>query len=248
MRAPAIVALGVAAYAAFLAATIPASVLVQRLRQPGVVDFAGERGTLWQGSAQAIVGAPGSVVELRSLRWRWLPAQLAAGRLAFEVEAVAPGFEGHLELARGLGGIRARDVHAQAQAATLAQVAPILGAWRPEGTLTLSAPSIDWDGRGARGDARVEWHDAALALSAVRPLGSYRIDAHGAGGPAQLAVSTLDGPLRIEGRASFAASGAWSFTGAARGTGPQAATLAPLLDRLGPLRPDGAHAIDWHGP
>ncbi len=244
MRTPAIVALGIAAYLAFLVATIPASVLVHSLRQPGALDLDGARGTLWNGSARATIAAPGAVLELRALRWRWLPARLAGGRLAFEVEAEAPGIEGRLELARGLGGVGLRDVHAQAQAASLAQIAPILGAWRPEGTLTLSAPSIAWDARGASGDARLEWRDAALALSAVRPLGSYRIDAHGEGGPAKLAVSTLDGPLRIEGRGVLAASGAWSFTGSARG--PQA--LAPLLERIGPPRPDGAHAIAWHGP
>lgn len=248
MRTPVIAAVGIAAYVVFLAATIPASVVVQKLRRPGVLDLAGVRGTVWRGSAQATIGAPGAALELRSLRWRWLPTRLAGGRIAFDVAAEAPGLEGRLELAQGLGDVRMRDVHLQAPVASLAAIAPILGVWHPEGTLSLSAPSIDWSGQGMRGDARIEWRDAALALSAVRPLGSYRIDAHGEGGPTTLAVATLDGPLRIEGRATLAASGAWSFTGEARGAGPLAGALAPLLERFGPLRPDGARAIEWRGP
>ena len=245
MRTPAIVALGIAAYLVFLVATIPASVLVRLLRQPGVLDLDGARGTLWNGSAQAKQSRrPARCSSCARCAGIGSRHGSPAGASRSRSRRRRRGSKAASSSARGLGGVGLRDVHARAQGASLAQIAPILGAWRPEGTLTLSAPSIAWDGRGLSGDARLEWRDAALALSAVRPLGSYRIDAHGEGGPAKLIVSTIDGPLRIQGRGILAASGAWSFTGAARG--PQA--LAPLLDRIGPPRPDGARAIAWHGP
>ena len=212
-----------------------------------MVEIHGERGTVWEGSAQAAFGPPGAVLQLQSLHWRWIPARLAAGRIAFQVDAAGPGLEGRLEVARGFADTSLRDVHARMQAASLSSVAPLLGPWQPEGTVTLDAPSIAWDERNARGDARIEWRDAALALSNVRPLGTYRIEVHGEGGPATIAASTVDGALRISGRGTIAPSGAWSFSGEARGEGPQAIALVPLLDRLGPLRADGARAFEWRG-
>jgi len=111
--------------------------------------------------------------------------------------------------------------------------------------VTLEAPALAWDGRTARGAARAEWRDAGIALTDVRPLGSYRIEARGEGGPLQLAVTTLEGPLTVTGRGTFAPPAALAFSGEARAEGPGAAALEPLLNLLGPRRADGARTIDW---
>ena len=248
MRTSSIAVLGIAAYAIFLAATIPARFVAQRLASPGEVEISEARGTLWSGSARATIFAGAAPLAIDRIRWRFQPARLASARLAFAVEASGPGLEADGEVERGFGALGARDVHARADAAAIAALIPLAASWRPEGAVTLAAPGLVWDGRDARGEARLEWRDASLAIAAVRPLGSYRIEARAEGGPARITVATLDGPLRIAGSGTFAPPAALQFAGEARGEGPSAGALEPLLNLIGPRRADGARTFEWHTP
>ncbi len=242
MRARGIVLLAIAAYAVFLVATMPARWALAHLALAPEVAISNVRGTVWNGAASVAAPAPGPIVEVR---WHFLPARLASARLAFAVDLAGPMLRGHGEISRGVGGIEARGVTARADAAMLSALAPLAAAWRPQGTITLDAGALAWDGRNARGTARAEWREASLAISDVRPLGSYRLDLTADGGPARIDVSTLDGALRIAGHGTFAPSGALAFSGQARAEGNSAAALEPLLTLLGPRRADGARALDW---
>ncbi|MGZ5035540.1 MAG: type II secretion system protein N [Usitatibacter sp.] len=246
MRIPAMAALGFAAYALFLVATTPANFIVARARAaaPGVIELGSAEGTLWHGSAKGRIRGPGGDVVLDRVEWRLLPARLASGRIAFDVTAAGHGFEARSQLARGFTVWEARDAAIQADAAALTPLAPIIAAWRPGGTLAITSPAIEWNDRGARGDARVEWKDAALSLSEVRPFGSYRADLHGDGGPAKLTLVTVAGPLRVAAQGSLAPPSEITLSGDARGEGPSAAALEPLLDLIGPRRPDGARSLE----
>lgn len=240
MRARTLAILGIAAYAVFLAATLPASLVARWISMPGVLELVNARGTLWSGSARAVAGG----AELDNLRWRFEPAQLAAGRLGFSVDGYGAGLEGHGRIGRGPSTLEVRDLHVRGDAAALALFAPLAASWQPDGRVTLDATAIAWDGREARGTVRLEWHDAAVALSSVRPLGSYRAEARAEGGPVKLAVTTLDGPLRISGTGTFAPPGTLAFAGDARALPAAAATLEPLLNLMGSRRPDGAHTLE----
>jgi len=246
MRARTIAALGIAAYVAFLVATIPASVVAARLGAvaAGRVMLAEESGTLWRGAARARVIGRGGPVFVDRLEWRFRPARLASGRLAFDITAAAQGFDVRVQVARGLTHWEFNDVAAHAEAALATAFAPWIASWRPAGTLIVAAPGVSWDERQTRGEVRVEWRNAALSLSEVRPLGSFRLDARGEGGPAQLSVSTLEGPLRIAGQGTFTPPSRLAFSAEARGEGDEAKALEPLLDLLGPRRPDGARAVE----
>lgn len=246
MRLAAMGALGVAAYGAFLVATAPANFLAARASAaaPGRIELRDTEGTLWSGSARARIRAPGGDVLLDRLEWRFLPARLASGRIAFEVTAAGRGLDVRSQVARGFGGWEARDLAVKAQAAALTPLAPMLAPWRPEGLVAISARAIEWDERNARGDLRAEWKDAALSLSEVRPLGSYRIDLHGEGGPAKVTLATLAGPLRVAAQGTLAPPSELSLTGDARAEGTAASALEPLLNLIGPRRPDGARALE----
>lgn len=246
MRARGFVVLGIVAYAAFAAAIVPARFIAQKVALPPGVALSGVDGTVWRGGAQAEITAGGASAQAR-LRWRFLPASLVSGRVAFALDADGSGLEAHGIVARSLTGYQARDVRVSADAAQLAAAAPLLGAWRPEGALTLSAPALAWNDGHARGTARAEWKNASLALTDVRPLGDYRIEASAEGGPAAFTVTTLDGVLRIAGHGSFAPPDTLAFSGEARAAGPSAAALEPLLNLLGPRRADGARTLEWRG-
>ena len=246
MRVKAMTALGVAAYLVFLVLATPASFIAARARAaaPGKIEMSEAKGSLWSGAARARIAAPGGHLIFERIEWKLVPARLIAGRIAFDVRAVGHGLAGHAQLARGFSRWELRDVAASGEAEALIPLAPMAAAWRPEGTLAISSPALDWDDHDARGDLRAEWKDAALSISGVRPLGTYRLDAHAEGGPAKLTLATLDGPLRISAQGAFTPPSTLTASGEARAEGPNAKALEPLLDLMGPRRPDGARALE----
>lgn len=245
MRVASMVVLGICAYLVFLAATVPARFVAARLlaETQGRIQLLEPIGTLWSGTARAVVTSPAGAVAVDRLEWRLLPSRLASMRLAFDVKAALAGIDASLEIGRSPLAWEARGVRAGGEVTALSALLPLLAPWRPEGTFTASSPSFSWDERGARGDASIEWRAARVALSDVRPLGSYRAEVRAASGPAQITVTTLEGPLRVAGQGSLAPSGRLDFTGEARGEGAQAGALEPLLDLVGPRRADGSRAL-----
>lgn len=248
MRAAGFVLLGAGAYAAFLAATTPVAFVAARAREAtqGALTLAQARGTIWRGDARArLVPRGGLPVEIDRIEWRFQPAKLLAGRIAFDVRVAASGLTGELEAARTLGGWQVRDLTARGDAAGLAAFAPMLGAMRPAGAMSITSPRLDWDGRALRGEATAEWRGASVGWSEVRPIGSYRASLRAAEGPAQVSIATLDGPLRVTGQGTLTLPGTLAFTGEARADAAQQPALAPLLGLMGARRADGSHAIDW---
>src|SRR5450631_573969 len=246
MRLPAMAALGMAAYAVFLLASTPATFIAARASAtaPGLIDLADTHGTLWSGSARARIRATGGDVLLDRIEWRFLPARLAFGRIAFDVVATGRGLDVRSQVARGFAGWELREVAARGDVAALTPLAPVIATWRPEGNVAISSTGIEWNDSRARGDVRAEWSDAALSISDVRPLGSYRIDVHADGGPANVAVATISGPLRIAAQGTLMPPCVLRLSGDARGEGAAAAALEPLLNLIGPRRPDGARALE----
>ena len=246
MRAKAMAALGIAAYAVFLVLTMPASFIAARARAaaPGRIELSEAQGSLWSGSARARFAAPGGHLIFERIEWRLLPTRLMAGRVAFDVKATGHGLEGHGQLARGFTRWELRDVAARGEVEALIPLAPLFATWRPEGTLAISSPALDWDDDDARGDLRAEWKDAAVSISQVRPLGTYRLDAHAEGGLAKLTLATVEGALRIAAQGTFMPPTRLTLSGDARAEGAQSRALEPLLDLIGPRRPDGARALE----
>lgn len=247
-RALGFVLLGAVAYIAILAATTPIAFVAARASDAtqGAVALANARGTLWRGEASArILPRRGAPVDIDRVEWRFLPAKLLGGRLAFDVRVAASGLTGEMEAARAVGGWQLRDFAMRGDASGLAAFAPILAALRPAGALSVTAPRLDWDGRELRGEASAEWRGASVGWSEVKPLGSYRASLRAESGPAQVSVATLDGPLRVTGQGTLALPATLAFTGEARADAAQQPALAPLMGLIGARRADGAHAIDW---
>ena len=244
-RILALAALGLVAYALFLAATMPAAYVATRL--PPALELIEPRGTLWNGTARGLLRTPNGPLALDGVEWRFAPAALLSGRMAFDLHATARGLDVRARLAHGIGGLSASDIAAQADAALAATYLPLLSAWKPQGAITLQAPRLAWDAREIRGEARAEWRGATLSLPDPRALGTYRAELRGDGGPARLDVSTLEGALQVK-AAGTVTPARVELKGEARAQGPQADALAPLLDLLGPRRPDGARDIVLRTP
>jgi len=238
-------ALGLVAYGVFLVATLPAAFVAGPVGKVsnGQVRLANAAGTVWNGAAKLELALPRLAATVDEVRWNFLPTRLAAGRLAFAVEARAAGLTANLEIARGPLAWRVRGLRAGGEAAALASLHPPLAIWQPGGTLAVEAEELAWDGRAASGKATVEWRDAALALSAVRPLGTWRGEAQAAGREVKVALATVRGPLRLSGSGTQPIDGRLTFSGEARAEPGRERELEPLLALLGARRADGARAL-----
>jgi len=237
--------LGTAAYGAFLLATLPATLVAPQVAQAsrGQVRLANAAGTLWNGSARAEVALPGTLFTVDEIRWRFLPMRLLSGRIAVAVEARVAKLEARLEAARGPLQWSVRDLRASGDAGALAAIFPLASTWQPAGAIAIEAAHLTWDGRQATGTATAEWRDAALALSAARPLGSWRAQADAEGAAVKVTLATTQGPLRLAGNGTLPLPGRFTFEGEARAEPGRERELEPLLDLLGPRRADGARTL-----
>jgi general secretion pathway protein N len=178
------------------------------------------------------------------VRWRFLPSRLLAGRVAFAVEARLGTLRAEAQVSRTPLTWRVDDLRGGGDASALATVLPLAAAWQPAGTLAIEAATLTWDGKKATGAATVEWRDAALALSAARPLGSWRAQASAEGSAAKVTLATTKGPLRLSGNGTLALPGRLAFSGEARAEPGRERDLEGVLALLGPRRADGAHALE----
>ena len=245
LRGPALLAFGALAYGIFLVWEMPASFVAARLEREsrGAFRLFEPRGTVLRGEARARFVTPAGEMPIEQLQWSLNPTSLAAGRLGFILHANDPGLKASGELARGADAWQAHDLALQGPASALTPFMPLLASWRPEGEVTLRAKRLAWTPSSIQGDGQVEWRSAGVILSEVKPLGHYRVEVRGEGAQARITLTTIEGPLRLSGSGTFTPAGRLSFKGEARAEGPQAAALQPLLDLLGPRRPDGSREI-----
>jgi general secretion pathway protein N len=251
VRPRAIALTGAIAYAAFLVATVPASWLAARVaaESAGFVQLDDPHGTLWSGSARALIASAAGKIALDQVQWRFAPAELAAGRAAFDFTASGRGLDARARVGRGFSEWVAGPVAASLDASLLASAVPLLAAWRPEGRVKITGGNLGWNDAGRmNGAAHIGWEAAAVSLADVKPLGRYSLDATADHGPASVTVTTLEGPLRIAGKGTFSPPSRFTFSGEARGEGPDAAALEPLLNLFGPRRADGSRAIELRAP
>jgi general secretion pathway protein N len=247
VRARVLVAsIGIPAYAVFMALAAPASFIASRASQEtqGRVRFSETEGTLWKGSMRAHVDAPAGAVEIDRIAWRLVPAKLVEGRVAFDVEMDSQNARAKAQVLRGWSEWEARGAAARIAAPVIAALVPLAAAWRPEGAVNVTADHVRWNEREMHGPVTIEWLDAAVSLSNVKPLGAYRLVANGAGEVVPLAISTLSGPLMLSGKGEARIPGGVTFSGEARAEGSESPQLEPLLNLMGPKRPDGARAIE----
>ena len=202
------------------------------------------QGNLWSGSLRATLDTPGGPFALERVTWRFMPGEIARGRVAFDVAVDSRDARANAQLLRGFSDWEARGASARIDARALPLFYPVVAAWRPEGAVQVSTQEVRWNEREMQGSVNVEWRDASVALCDVRPLGTYRLTAQGVGDSVQLALSTIAGALTMSGKGEVKLPRATTFTGEARGEAASAAALEPLLNLMGPRRADGARAIE----
>ena len=230
-----------AVYALALIATAPATLLDSRLRDAsdGRLRLAEARGTLWSGSGQLeIRDERGRTGLAKPVAWHFRPAGLLRARLSYEV-ALDPGSR-PFQVALHGSRIELVDADIGLPASALGHLVPKLATLGLSGDLTLQVPQLSF-GRGAtHGSATVHWRDAGSGLSPVAPLGNYELRVSGDGPTVRTALTTLQGPLQLDGQGVWATGRPPEFVASARVPSEFHPRLAPFLRLISVERTDGS--------
>ena len=161
------------------------------------------------------------------MAWRILPLSLLRGQLAAEVELdqAARPFPVSFTFSR----IEIADAGINLPAAALGLGMPRLAPLRLTGEVRVDIPRLSFERDRVDGEATLQWRAAGSALTPVSPLGDYEVRFKAAGSAVNAALSTLEGPLRLEGKGAWSNGGPPSFLVTARIPAENQDLLAPLF-------------------
>lgn len=228
-------------YLIALVATAPATLLDARLHaaSDGRLRLAAARGTLWAGTGQLeIRDERGRAGLAKPVAWHWLPAEVLRARLAYQV-ALDPGSRPFPVALHG-SRIELADADIGLPAAALGQLVPKLATLGLSGDLALQVPRLSIGGSATRGSATVQWRNAGSGLSPVAPLGDYELRVSADGPTVRTTLTTLQGPLQLDGQGAWANGRPPEFLASARVPPGLHPRLAPFLRLISVERSDGS--------
>jgi general secretion pathway protein N len=244
MRRWSLLAIGLGAYALALIATAPATLVDAGLQRAshGRLRLAEAQGTLWSGSGRIeIRDAGGRTGVAKSLAWRFLPESLLRGRLVCEVELdqSARRFPATISLSR----IEIANAEISLPATVLGLGVPKLAPLGLTGDVLLRVASLSIERKEMQGNATLQWRDAGSVLTPISPLGDYELRLDGEGATVHAYLRTIQGPLRLEGKGSWANGNHPVFLATARVPAQHRQQLAPLLRLIAVERGDGSFEL-----
>lgn len=214
----------------------------------GRLTLGDAQGTLWRGSA-FIGGAPSGtdpVTPLLPGRFAW---RLSPMVLLGQVDVGLENAEALSQPARLTGSWNQWQLSPGAvslPAERLAGLGAPLNTIQPSGQMRLSWTPLQLTRRGdaleVAGSMTLQMNDIASRLSPIKPLGAYQLIMDWRGRQAQLALTTIKGPMLLSGTGTLA-NGRLQFSGKAQAEEGQEERLANLLNLLGQRRKEGGKDV-----
>lgn len=192
-------------------------------------------GGLWHGQARSLVvrKVNGDLMSMGGVHWDVFFLPLLKLELAVKVDVSGGQNNSSGIISAGIGKLHLRQINATLPASLLPEFYPAWQTWRPDGFFKFSADNFTISRHGINGAAELEWHNAAVGLSKVRPLGNYQITIQGGQKVARFVVSTVSGVLNLAGKGEWSADDGLDFQGTARGDPSKTAELKDFLALLG---------------
>jgi general secretion pathway protein N len=227
---------------AFLPATWMASML--ETQTAGRLTLGDAQGTLWRGSAFIGV-APGvkePVTPLLPGRFSWwLSPMVLVGRVDAELENPA-ALSQPIQVSGSWRRWQVSPASISLPAERLVGLGAPLNTIQPSGQMQLSWNPLQLARQGNSvdifGSMNLAMNDIASRLSPIKPLGAYNLAFDWQGQQAQLALTTVEGPMLLNG-AGVLGNGQFRFSGKAQAAAGQEERLANLLNLLGQRRTEG---------
>jgi len=237
-------AFGLGAYAAALVVLVPATLIDVQLQRAshGRLRLAEAHGSLWSGAGWIeIRDAEGKAGVAKRLAWRVLPVSLLRARLVAEVglDQAAKPFPVSISLSR----MEIADAGIRVPAAVLGLGLPRLAPLRLSGEVLISVPRLSVERGRVDGEATLQWRAAGSALSPISPLGEFEVQIKAVGPAVHAALSTLNGPLQLEGKGTWSNGVPPSFLVAARVPAQHQEQLAPLFRLIAVERGAGSFEL-----
>ena len=238
---------GIGLYAVFLIATAPANVMgwmLPRLTNNRIL-LSQPEGGFWHGKSQALLlkADSGEVKSIGDVQWDFLFLPLFKLQLAARVEVFDGRNTSRGILAAGLGQIHLRQMNAILPIPLITEFNPAWKIWKPTGELKFNSNQFSIGKSGLRGTAELEWRNASVGLSQVKPLGSYRLHIQDEQKVAKMDLSTLSGVLQLAGKGEWSKDNGLNFRGTAQADPSQKAALQDLLRLLGSEQGNGVYQI-----
>ncbi|MGD8379321.1 MAG: type II secretion system protein N [Gammaproteobacteria bacterium] len=241
-----IVLLGVAAYLAFLLATLPAVQLTSRLsgQIPGL-RMAAPTGTIWHGHADWLTV---NHVRLDDVSWDASVWRLFTAHLAWHVEAhLGDGFaRGKVTLSPD-GSATVSDFRAAVSVADAIALTPYRDV-PAHGDATVRIDHLVFDdGQAGNVTAEAVVNDLHVDWVGKGSLGGYRMTLKSAGDRIQGNFQDTGGPFSLTGTVDVRATGDYDVRGQIAARPSADPVLAQALDYLGKAGPDGKHDFNFAG-
>ena len=223
----------------------PAAWLDVALREStlGRVRLADASGSIWAGRGKLVLQEGGESAALPAarvaqgmalpgeIRWRIRMLPLLVGMV--EAELGIDGMPSPVRLGGGLQELRVGAGALDLPSVDLSRLGSPWNTIRPSAALSMRWEPLSIRQGALNGRVSIELRDVTSAMTPVRPLGTYRIDVNGAGGDVNLSLSTLSGPLQLQGRGSWDRRAGVRFEAQARAEGPERQRLQSLLGLIG---------------
>lgn len=230
----------------FLPATWMASLL--EAQTAGRLTLGDAQGSLWRGSA-FIGGAPSGkdpVTPLLPGRFRWrLSPLVLLGQVDAKLENAA-ALSQPISVTGSWYQWQVSPAAIQLPAERLAALGAPLNTIQPSGQMRLSWNPLQLARQGnlleVTGSMNLEMTDIASRLSPVKPLGAYNLAFDWRGRQASLALTTIKGPMLLNGSGTLV-DGKMQFSGKAEAEAGQEERLANLLNLLGQRRKEGGKDV-----
>lgn len=232
---------GVAAYLVFLAAGLPAALVLQHIELPPEVGWEQAQGTVWGGGLQAPWWRG---MRVESLEWRFRPWRLVIGEAAVQARVVAPGVElaGDVAFALWSRRVSLSDMRGEGTAAGIARAlglpVGLEGGFRLD-IDALTVPVMD----APAGTGRLDWRDAALIAGSSMGLG--RVTAVLDGG--RLGVEARGGEVNVDGHVELTAGPGYRLDLLLAPTAAAKESTRQLLESMTPAGRGGRHRLRHAG-
>lgn len=207
-------------------------------------------GSFWNGKGTGQVeifvpSSPSYILILDQIAWSWRPTHLLAGELAWDValENKSAKFSG--VVATGFGGVSIHHAKAEMPAQIISDIYPAAALFKPQGKLLLTTDDFSFSKNNFSGKAQLDWRGAEVIMSPVKPLGEYRALLNATGSATDVQLSTLSGPLKLNGKGNWTVKDGARFSGTAQAEATQAANIDPLLQLMGKPAVNGAYPLEW---
>lgn len=239
-----LIAIGLMIYALGVIVTAPATLIdggLQRISH-GKLRLVEAQGTLWSGSGQVeIRDSDGRTGIAKNFAWRILPESLLRGHMVCEVklERAAKPFP----VTISLSGVELANADISLPATALGLGVPKLAPLGLTGELLLHIASLSIGHKQMQGNATLQWRGAGSVFTPISPLGDYELKLDADGASTHVLLSTIQGPLQLDGKGTWANGGTPDFMAIARVPPQHQQRLNPLLRLIAVARDAGSFEL-----